>query len=315
MAHTARTDFGFTWHRQAVTHALRLEQRRVQVPACTKAQQRWVLTRHQWRLRALVTLAPGWAFAGQQRDHVLMTHRWSAHGVFARLVRLLRQRGWATVEVMQADLHRWGGEEATRFFPNLAHHPLTFVQWQPDAWTVTPWVRLEVPFTPSLTHLPGATVYERAAAEFWIHHQHIPEPEEEWHSGVRQVVQEVLSTGAVPICFEEHSRGEFQQTTLAGVRRLRLIVERLPDGLHFTRVSALGEETYSVTGRAFVMDGVAGVQVVTAWASRRWQEALRHPDDQPGFIWHPVGLQLRNECRAAKITPWSPGESLRPLGR
>ncbi|GGB76545.1 hypothetical protein [Deinococcus soli (ex Cha et al. 2016)] len=313
-AHTAESQFTFKGHRQNATYALTLAQRTSQVLACTAAKQRLDLTRHQHLIRSLLIARTDWTFLGQRREYAVTLHPWTARGVFARVVRLLRARGWATLTTLQADLHRWGGEEATAFLPHLAHSTLAFVEWQPGSWTLTPWLRLGVPFSPTPTTLPGQTFYERAAAEFWITRRHVPTPHEEWHPGVRQVVQEVLSIGAVPICFEEHPYGEFQQVTLQGTRRLRLIVDRLPEGLHFTRLTDDGDETYSVTGRAFVMDGAAGVRVMTDWAGRRWQEALLHPDDEPGFIWHPVGLHLRKVCRAARITPRvGPGPGVEPL--
>lgn len=242
----------------------------------------------------------GLSLVGEKSGYALTTQRCTDRGVLARVVRILGRRGWATLETLRADLEQWGGEEATRFLPDLNHYWLAFVEWQPGAWTLTPWVRLGVPFTPTLTTLPGHTFYERAAAEFWIKRAHVPGPDEEWHPSVRQVVNHQLTP--VPDCFETDIHGEFQQLASLGVRRLRLNVDRMPEDLYFTRLSPQGDETYSVTGRAFLVDGPYGVRVVTEWASQRWREALSHPDGQPGLIWHPVGLRLKKAIQAARIT-------------
>lgn len=302
-AHVTPPGFAFTGHRHRLTYGLHLTAREVQVDAVTMARRTLTMTRQQYRLYSLTVSQGGWGLVWHYRDYVLMSQPWTPEGVLARLIRLLRRYGWANEAALRDEIQRWGGKEAGKWFPQLAYHSLIFTEWQPGAWTLTPWIRLGLSFTPIYDALPGQTFYERAAAQFWMQQRRVPSAEEEWHPGVRQVVQHLLTTSPLPDCFEAHPYGEFQQVTSMGVQRLRLNVDRMPEGLHFTRLRDQGDETYSVDGRAFLVEGPHGIQVVTNWAGQRWREALLHPDDEPGLIWHQVGLRLKRACQAARLVP------------
>lgn len=229
----------------------------------------------------------------------LKPEAWRERGVLARLVRHALRCGQVTDQTLQALRSRWHWREALR--GGLRTYPLVFVDAGEGDYRLTPWVRWDVKFRPDYAWSSQRGFYEREATRFWVQQGRVPSAREEWHVGVRQQVAEALRLQAVPPYFAESHQGSFVQHTPLGRRTFRLVVDLLPEGKYFTLLGDHGDVTYSVDGRAFLMEDPQGVSVVTAMATLRLREALLWPPDQAGLVWHQVGVTFRRSCQAAQI--------------
>lgn len=176
-----------------------------------------------------------------------------------------------------------------------------FVSPSKARWTLTPWVRLNVAFQPLYSGLGTGphSFYEVNALQFWLLHRHMPSGEEEWHPGVRETVKAYLSIPPLPRYFFEKQSGQFVQDLPSGKRQLGLKLDDLPEGRYFSTPSPQGQVTYSVEGRAFLVDGPFGTNVINAFASLRMRELLAQPSN---FEILETGQVFLDLCRAARIS-------------
>lgn len=179
--------------------------------------------------------------------------------------------------------------------------PSIFVSPMKGWWTLTPWVRLNVVFQPLNSGLGTGphSFYEVNALQFWLLHRHTPSPEEEWHPGVRETAKAYLNIPPLPRYFFEKPSGHFIQDLPSGKRRLGLKLDYLPEGKYFSVPSPQGQITYSVEGRAFLVDGPFGTNVINAFATLRMHELLARPGS---FEILKAGQAFLEFCRAARIS-------------
>lgn len=195
----------------------------------------------------------------------------------ALLARLYRQHEPEPVSEAQVwhFAKRWG-IHPEKAIAVVRGTPSVFVSPAKGHWYLTPWVRLNVAFQPQYSGLGTGpnSFYETNALQFWLLHNYAPSPEEEWNAAVIEAVTAYLSIPTLPRYFFEQARGQFLQDLPSGKRRLGLKMDDLPEGRYFSVPSPQGPVTYSVEGRAFLMDGPYGVSVINAFATLRMRELL-----------------------------------------
>ncbi|PIG95914.1 hypothetical protein [Deinococcus sp. UR1] len=257
---------------------------------------RTVLTRSAWQVSPLPDRPPprlqvqrlAWQLTWHAPGSLLAQQHWTVDGLTRSLVRALRRHGWASTA--QLERHAYVLSPPVQSLKDfLEYHWPVFVQYAPDAWTLTPWVRLDVPFTPT------SGSYGRDATRFWIECGHIPAPHEEWHPAVRAAVTDHLNLAPLPPYFQPVRVGWFQQDRSSGGQPLALNINALPEGLYWTREGV----TFSISGRALFREDARGPVVVTGLLERYFREALLFPDT---MTWHPTGAAFLAACRASQIT-------------
>lgn len=216
---------------------------------------------------------------------------WLFHGITALVVRHLRRSGTLTEAELGRELRRWGVSARQRMQFRPGTHPQLFAEFPRGVWRLTPWTRLDVPFT------GVGTAYVTDATRFWLEYRYVPTTQEEWHPEVRERVRVMLDALDVPPYFVEHRAGGFVQVTPYGRKTYRLDVDRLPEGRYFTLTSAQGDQTFSVEGRAFLLDTGQGVSNITPWTTLRLRNALLMAEDDVGICWHPAGLAFKASVR------------------
>lgn len=225
-------------------------------------------------------------------------------GMARRAVEFIRERGPCSLETLVQHVRVWTGAAHDLDVRALPH---TFVRLEDGTVALTPWMALDVPFHTSHTAWGYGEYNVREAVRFWLEYQHQPTPEEEFSAAVRERVAELLHLQPALAYFREASVGPFVQATPHGPRFFQLDFDRLPDGNYFQFVSPHGTLVFSMGGRAFLMDGPGGVSVVTGWAMRRFEEALRGTEGVR-VEWVGEGVAFRAAMDAAGLT-------LKPQGR
>lgn len=230
---------------------------------------------------------PEWRVARQDVQILLAQQAWHTVGLLTNLTGHLRRCGQARTAHLERLAFVLGppSQPLTAF---LKHHWSVFVPCGPDTWTLTPWVRLDVPFTPVFGP------YELEAARFWVTHGYQPSEQEEWNEAVRAHVAHHLTTAPLPQYFRSDPYGGFQRADVGRWRRVSLVIDALPEGVYWTR----GDVTFSITGRALIRETAKGLVVVTGLLERRFREVLLNPE---AVTMHPAGAAFVAACRAARV--------------
>ncbi|GHF58689.1 hypothetical protein HNQ07_004076 [Deinococcus metalli] len=242
------------------------------------------IRRHRTQL-AVVRARQRLHLSARTRHYSFRREGWRVPGVVKLVIRLLRRYDALTHDDLEALQLRWGIQRDAAAGLDLRRYPLLFVEARAQTWRLTPWVERDVTF-----RVPSVE-YAVAATQFWVMQRHHPTPQEEWNDWVRDRVALLLHQADVPPFLVESPWADVQRETALGRKWYRIDVERLPEGQYFTLVSAHGNLTYSVEGRAFLMEGVHQVSVVTPWATSRLKEALLM--GETGIVWHAAGLAFR----------------------
>lgn len=271
------------------TQSLDLTARRPQVTALRAAQWTLVRARADQQGFKLSGARQGNKLRSAVQTLDLHAEDWRAIGVLRRVLRHMRRQGSFTAVTLQQWKDRWQWPTSIRVLDDLRSNPHYFVESAPGEWRLTPWERLDVPFE---TKFPphAAGFYEWEAVRFWLTHQHVPTPAEEWSANVRAKVQHEISLGTVPPYLKEVRSGPFVQQTALGQRAFKFDIDQMPEGPYFTLRSPRGNRTYSVNGRAFMQDDANGTSLMTAFLNLRLREALLRLEGDPGIEWHAVGL-------------------------
>lgn len=269
---------------------------------CSCLERRIPVARFSRRPLTLTVQQPQLSLSRVDRTFDMSRVALSQAQLSSLLVRLCRQH--APEPVSEAQLwhfaERWG-VHPEKALSTVRGTSATFVSPIKGRWTLTPWVRFDMVFQPLYSGLGTGphSFYEVNALQFWLLHRHVPSPEEEWHPGIREMVKAYLNIPPLPRYFFEKPDGQFSQDLPSGTRRLGLKLEDLPEGRYFSGPSSQGQVTYSVEGRAFVVDGPFGTNVINAFVTLRMHELLAQPG---AFEVLEAGQAFLEFCRAARIS-------------